>query len=322
MLIGHLDQQRAFLDAWNSRRLHHAWLLAGPQGIGKASFARAAATYALATAAGPGDGIASDRLHVAPEHRVAHYIEAGSHPDLRVLARAVDDKGKVAANIRVAQVRELAPLLATKPGLSDWRAVIVDAIDDLNKEAANALLKSLEEPPRNTLFLLVSHAPGRLLPTIRSRCRMLRFQPLGPAEVAEVLAQALPDAAAADRAALAPLADGSPGRAMRFAGLDVAGLAAALDALATAPPPRRQPLALDLSRQLAAKAAQPRYEAFLELAPAWLAARARDRTGAPLAKLIELWEKAHQLAGQAVPLALDPQSVTFELANLVASVDA
>jgi DNA polymerase-3 subunit delta' len=321
MLVGHLEPQQAFLDAWRSGRIHHAWLLAGPAGIGKASFAEAAAAYVLASAAGPADGIAADRLSVSADHRTAHLIAAGSHLDLRRLAREERDSGGLAANISVDQVRSLQPVFRSTPALSPWRVVIVDAIDDMNRAAANAFLKNLEEPPANTLFLLVSHSPGRLLPTIRSRCRILRFQPLADAEVRRVLEAELPDSDSAELDALAALAEGSPGRALRFAGLDIEGLTRALADIAGAPPPRRSALALQLAKSLAGKAAQPRYEALLELVPAFIAERARRQRGAALARTLALWERAHALGGQAQPLSLDPQSVAYELANLVAALE-
>lgn len=321
MLAGHQEQQRTFLDAWRSGRIHHAWLLAGPAGIGKATFARAAAAYVLSAAAGPAEGLAADRLDVSPEHRIARLIAAGSHLDLRMLAREERDSGGLAANISVDQVRSLQPVFRSTPGLSPWRVVIVDAIDDMNRAAANAFLKNLEEPPANTLFLLVSHSPGRLLPTIRSRCRILRFQPLADDEVRTVLRHELPNADGTEIDALVPLAEGSPGRALRFAGLDIDGLTRALTALARAPKAQRQALALALAKSLAAKAAQPRYEALLELAPAFIAARAPQRQGAELARTLALWEQAQALGAQALPLSLDPQSVTFELANLVAALE-
>jgi DNA polymerase-3 subunit delta' len=321
VLVGHQEQQQAFLAAWASGRIHHAWLLAGPAGIGKASFARAAASYVLAAAAGPADALPSDRLDVPADHRIARLIAAGSHLDLRALTREERDSGGLAANISVDQVRSLQPVFRSTPGLSPWRVVIVDAIDDMNRAAANAFLKNLEEPPANTLFLLVSHAPGRLLPTIRSRCRILRFQPLADEEVRAVLRQQLPDADAAEIDALVPLAEGSPGRALRFAGLDIDGLTRSLTELAEAPPARRQALALALAKSLAGKAAQPRYEALLELAPAFIAARAPGRRGPELARTLALWEQAQALGAQALPLSLDAQSVSFELANLVAALE-
>lgn len=321
MLVGHLDQQRGFLEAWRSGRLHHAWLLAGPQGIGKACFARSAAAYVLASAAGPAEGVADSGLVVSPDHRIAKLLAAGSHPDFRHLTRLEDDKsGKLKAEITVDQVRELQPLLHTQPSFSPWRVVIVDAAEEMRREAANAFLKSLEEPPANTLFLLVSHAPGRLLPTIRSRCRILRFQPLAAAEVREVLLQQLPDAGD-EIEALTALAEGSPGRALRFAGLDIDGLNRALSGLGQGTSAQRNARALELAKSLAAKNAQPRYEAFLEMAPAFLAQAAQGLRGSALAKALGLWERAQALSTQALPLSLDPQSVTYELANLVAALE-
>ncbi|MFL6829614.1 MAG: AAA family ATPase, partial [Sphingomicrobium sp.] len=159
-----------FTSAWASRKLHHAWLLAGPKGVGKASFAHAAARRVLADAAGPASalpGVTTDDAHP-----MVRLVEAGSHPDMRRLERLVNEKtGNLARNISVDQVRGLAELFDLSPAMSDWRVVIIDSVDELEASGANALLKMLEEPPPNTLFFLVSHAPGRLLPTIRSRCR-------------------------------------------------------------------------------------------------------------------------------------------------------
>ena len=318
MLIGHLEQQQAFLTAFGGARAHHAWLLAGPPGIGKAAFARAAALHVLASAAGPTDGISPDRLAVDPDHRVARLLASASHPDFRLLERVPNEKtGKMNAQILIGQIRSFQGVFQNKPSYSDWRVVIIDSADDVREGAANALLKTLEEPPPNTLLLLVSHAPGRLLPTIRSRCRTLRFKPLSEADVTEVLAAKLPDLDAAERSALARLAEGSPGRALRFAGLDVAGLDAALNDLAGS---GAEALALGLARSLAGKTAQPRYEAFLELAPAYLAKAARQRHGGSLAHTISLWERANSLANDALLLALDPQAVAFELASLVSEL--
>ena len=186
----------------------------------------------------------------------------------------------------------------------------------MNRSAANAFLKNLEEPPEKTLFLLVSHSPIRLLPTIRSRCRTLRFQPLGEADVRAVLTRALEDSSPPEIEALAALAEGSPGRALRFAGLDVEKLTRALADLANG-----QGDAMALAKSLGGKTAQARYEAFVELVPAFIAGAARERTGASLARALHLWEKAHALAAEAVPLAYDPQVVAFELAGYVGELD-
>jgi DNA polymerase III subunit delta' len=198
--------------------------------------------------------------------------------------------------------------------------VIVDAADDMERPGANALLKLLEEPPSNSLFLLVSHAPARLLPTIRSRCRVLRFNPLGEADMTAALRQALPDAKDREIAELVATGDGSPGRAVRFAGLDVAGLDSAMDAIVRSGDPDNGER-VALARALALKAAQPRYEILLDRLPTRIAAEARGRQGQALADAVALWEKARALAGSAVRLSLDPQATVFELAGMLASLN-
>lgn len=317
-LIGHSEQAAAFRSAFLSGRPHHAWLLAGPPGVGKATFARAAATWALAHAAGPAVG--DDSFDVPATHPIAALIAAGSHLDLRTLARTADDKGKLRTVIRVEEVRALQPLFRNRPALSDWRVVVVDSADEMNANAANALLKSLEEPPAGTLFLVISHSPGRLLPTIRSRCRTLRFQPLSDTEVGIVLQQASPDLPASEIAALVRIAGGAPGRALGLAEAGIDALTRDLDALAVARGGDASAKALGLAKSLALKAAGPRYTAFLDLAPAYIARAACDRTGARGARAVSLWERANDLAGGAVPLALEPQAVAFELATLVAGL--
>jgi DNA polymerase-3 subunit delta' len=317
-LFGHDAAVAAFLDAHRSDRLHHAWLLAGPRGVGKARFARAAALRLLAEAAGPMPELPG--LDVPDDHRIARLVAAGSHPDTMLLERLFREKTKDhARSISVDQVRGLSRLFATAPSFSERRTVIVDAADDLERAGANALLKLLEEPPADTVFLLVSHAPGRLLPTIRSRCRMLRFAPLGDDDMAAALGRALPDADDREIASLVAVGEGSPGRALGFVGLDVAGLDRAMDKLVTrgdADNFERSALACTLSL----KAAQPRYELFLDRVPSRIAIAARTRSGGALADAIAAWEKARALAGSAVRLSLDPQATVFELAGLLASL--
>jgi DNA polymerase-3 subunit delta' len=191
----------------------------------------------------------------------------------------------------------------------------------MERSGANALLKVLEEPPANTLFLLVSHAPARLLPTIRSRCRVLRFAPLGEEDMQAALRQALPDAPDREIAELVAAGDGSPGRAVRFAGLDVAGLDSAMDSIIRSGD-RDNGERVALAKALALKAAQPRYEILLERLPTRIAAEARVRQGQALADAVALWEKARALAGSAVRLSLDPQATVFELAGLLASLNS
>lgn len=314
-LIGHDEAVAAFRDAALSDRLHHAWLLAGPEGVGKARFANEAALWLLARAAGPQPQ--GNRFEVAEDHRIASLMTAGSHPDFKRLERLVKDKSEERArSISVDQVRSLQPLFATTPSLSPRRVVLVDAIDDMERSASNALLKNLEEPPAGTIFLLVSHAPGRLLPTIRSRCRLLRFGLLNENQTTSVLRQTLEGDE--DIATLTRIAEGAPGQAIRFAGLDIAGIDAQIERLATKGDPTNA-LRVALSKTLGIKAAQGRYEAFLERAPRRIAAAARAG-GEGMAPRIALWEKARRIAEIAIPQSLDPQMTVFELAGLVASL--
>lgn len=317
-LHGHDAGVAAFLAARDAGRLHHAWLIAGPPGIGKARFAGMAAARLLADAAGP--AVAAPGLEVPEDHPTRRLLAAGSHPDFIRLERLTNDKtGAIARNISVDQVRSLQKLLGATPGLSPWRAIVVDAMDDLEPVAANALLKSLEEPPANLVFLLVAHAPGRLLPTIRSRCRLLRLEPLDEAAMAAALADAAPGMDPAERAMLAAAGEGAPGTALRFAGLDVPGLDRAIGTLTSAGDPTNAARAA-LAKALSAKAAQPRYELFLERAPSAIAAAACSRTGPALAEAIALWERARALAAGAVRLSLDPQTTVFELGSMLAAL--
>ena len=315
---GHEEQIAAFREAADSDRLHHAWLLAGPQGIGKAMFAIAAASRLLADAAGPKIDLRD--LQLPAVHPILNYINAGSHPDLRILTRLTRDKSDdLARSISIDQVRTLQSMFATTPSLSRRRVVIIDAIDDLERPAANALLKNLEEPPVGTIFFLVSHAPGRLLPTIRSRCRLLRFGPLGKPDMTRILQAELPEEPSDEIEALVRAGEGSPGRALRFAGLDIAGLDNSIDKLVTQGDASNA-LRAALSKQLGTKAAQPRYEAFLERAPARIAAEAKRRGGGDMASAIAIWEDARRIGESAVHLSLDPGATVFELGTMLAKL--
>lgn len=317
-LYGHDDAVAAFREGLGTGRLHHAWLITGPVGVGKALFAEKAALRMLAEGAGP--PVDRPELDVPDDHPTARLVEAGSHPDLMRLERlAKNGSDELARSITIDQVRGLQRLFSTTPSMSPRRAVIIDSVDDLERGGANALLKNLEEPPSNSLFLLVSHAPERLLPTIRSRCRQLRLTTLDDAAMTSALEAALPDADEAEIAALREVGEGSPGRAIAYRGLDIGALDKAMRELATKGDPtnaRRSQLAQSLSL----KAAQPRYEVFLGRAPSLIAEQARRRSGAALAEALRLWERASALAGSATRLSLDPQSVVFELAGMLAAL--
>jgi len=316
---GNEGARDAFLAAMASGALHHAWLIAGPEGLGKGGFARAAALRLLAEAGAP-EGLPAG-LEVPASNRIAHLFAAGTHPDYRELVRLPKDPDKpdenLARSIPIAQIRALQPMFATKPALGARRVVLIDSIDDLERPAANALLKNLEEPPAGTIFLLVSHAPGRLLPTIRSRCRLLRFEPLPPTTVAAILRQELPEASAAEIDALVRAGEGSPGRALHFAGLDLGALEADMVTLAEHGDPDNATRSR-LAKLLGPKAAQPRYEAFLERAPSFIAERARHLRGTALRDAIDTYEKARELTGAALGLSLDAGATVFEMSGLIA----
>ncbi|MDX2103080.1 MAG: DNA polymerase III subunit delta' [Alphaproteobacteria bacterium] len=222
-LIGQDAAEQRFLEAWTSGRLHHAWMLAGPRGIGKATLAYRIARFVLASSAAGevdmfGAPVAPTSLALPASHPVVARIASGGHKDLIAIERAWDAKrGKARSEIAVDQIRAIADLLHLTPGEGGWRVVIVDPADDLNTNAANALLKMLEEPPRQTLLMLVTHAPGALLPTIRSRCRRLDVAALSEGEVRRLLGNLRPDLAEPEADALAVLGDGSIGRAMDLA---------------------------------------------------------------------------------------------------------
>ena len=318
MLLGPDDAIAAFMEAAHGRRLHHAWLLTGPKGIGKGTFALHAARRLLAEAAGPPVDLPG--LGVPADHPIAALIDAGSHPDLMRLERLTDEKsGSTARSITIDQIRSLQRLFATTGSYSERRIVIIDAVDDLERGGANALLKNLEEPPVGSLFLLVSHSPGRLLPTIRSRCRTLQFRPLADDVMTTILRQELPNTASSEIAGLIEAGEGAPGRALAFAGLDVAGLDASIDRLIRQGDPSNAERSA-LARSLASKSSQPRFEAFLERVPVRMAIEAKRRQGAALDRALTLWEQARDLAGSAVPLSLDAQATAFTLAGLVAAL--
>ncbi|MBM3484256.1 MAG: DNA polymerase III subunit delta' [Alphaproteobacteria bacterium] len=213
-LLGQEAAEAAFLTAWQSGRLAHGWLLAGPRGIGKETLAFRIARFVLS-------GGRSSSLDMAPDVSLFRRVAAGGHSDLFVLARQINEKtGKRRGEIVIDDARALCEFLSLTPGEGAWRVAIVDGAEDMNRNAANAVLKVLEEPSPNTLLLLVSHAPGRLLPTIRSRCWHLPMRPLNEPTLIQVIEPLLAGLTPEDRATLIALSDGSPGRA---AGLVAAG---------------------------------------------------------------------------------------------------
>jgi DNA polymerase-3 subunit delta' len=318
VIFGHSEAVEQFRKAWESRSLHHAWLLAGPRGVGKAHFARAAATRILAEAAGP--TFDASGLETPQDHPIAKLIAAGSHPDMRWLERLEKEKGDgLARDITVKQVRELGEFMGMTSALSPWRVALIDSMDEMNKEASNALLKMLEEPPPNTVFLLVSHAPGRLLPTIRSRCRRLQFHPLADDAMASLLEEQLPDVNGAERQHLLSLADGSVGRALAFASLELGPLEEdAIQILRHGDTDNSRRSAL--ATQLARKAAADRYAAFLDLLPSLVAKEALTLAEPQRERALDAYQRVRELTAIAPRLSLDPAATVFQLGGILASV--
>jgi len=287
VLFGQDAAQAAFLDAFNSGRLHHGWLITGPRGVGKATLAWRIARFLLATPDTDDGGMFGDalpkpdNLNIPGDHPVARRIAAGADPGLYRITRSVNEKtGRLRDQIVADDVRKLNGFLHLSAADGGRRVVILDAADDMNTQAANALLKMLEEPPERTTLLLISHQPARLLPTIRSRCRDLRLSNLSPADLAAALQQAgvedqLPDA-------LAELAGGSVGAALRLINLGGLALYGEILAVLRSLPQLDRPRALKLAEAAAARGAAEKLDLLLTLTDVALARLARTgATGHP-----------------------------------------
>jgi len=273
-LIGQDAAMAAFLGAHGAGRLHSGWLITGPQGIGKATLAYRIATH-LVSAPPPGGGLFGDDPGPMPylNPSDAALVRAGSHPRLCVIRRSHDDKGKARNQIVIDDVRRLRGFFQLSAADGGHRVVIVDPADDLNPNAANAILKLLEEPPPGAVLLLISHQPSRLLPTIRSRCRTLRCATLGAADMAAALAQQGAETDAPE--ALSELAGGSVGQAIRLVNMDGLALYADLVRLLSDLPRIDRPAAIRLAETCIGKNSEPRFAHLLDLIDLFLSRAAR-----------------------------------------------
>ncbi|MBL8660360.1 MAG: DNA polymerase III subunit delta' [Rhodospirillales bacterium] len=352
-LLGHEGGEQALLAAARGGRLAHAWLITGPAGIGKATLAFRFARYILAREspgrqgsllsaqsgeqAAPGDlpGSAAG-LFVAPDHPAFRRVASGGHADLLTVERGFDERrDRLRREIVVDDVRSIGAFLGQTPAEGGWRIVVVDSADALNRNAANALLKVLEEPPDKALLLLISDTPGSLLPTIRSRCRRLALQPLAMDIVTTLLARYQPQLEEAERTAVAEIADGSIGRALALAGAGAAHLHRDIGRVFLSLP------ALDVAalHRLCDDVLKQKDEGFAVLAGLirwWLAGLARHaaagsagRTGAeeagaragldalagaaPLDCWLQVWEKTERLLAVVDSANLDRKQVLLSI---------
>jgi DNA polymerase-3 subunit delta' len=321
-LYGHAEAERTLLDSYRSGRLPHAWLISGPAGIGKATLAYRMARFMLAHPDPDAKAAqAAASLAVAADQAVARRVAAQAQGDLLVLERVINERtGKLYQDIRVEDVRRSVSFFGSTAGEGGWRIAIVDCVDELNPSGANALLKILEEPPRRALLLLVSHSAARVLPTIRSRCRLLALRPLSADDVARAAASALGrDAADDDIKAAAAVAQGSVARALAL--LDGDALALRNDILALlAKLPALDPQALHVLGDRLYGTDAALLAAFVDTVNSWLSAQlgAGAQEPARLARVAETWDKINQAARDAQEYNLERKPLVFSVFGALA----
>lgn len=311
-IFGHDAHFQSFAAAIASGRMHHGWILAGPRGVGKAGFAQEAA-----------------RMLVDPDNRYTSMVDHHTHPDIIWVQRlpkeapkegeSADPDAELKRSIAIDQIRSVQHSLTTRPSMGPKRVVIIDAADDLERGGANALLKSLEEPPVGTYFMLVSHASDRLLATIRSRCQVMRFDALGDGEMRQALLQALPQASTSEVDALVRSGRGLPGQAMTLAGMDFGAIEDMADEIVRSGDPTNK-LRHKLAETLSLKNAQASYEAFLRFVPVRIAAIGRTLDAGMAIKAVDAFHEADRLAARAIGLTLDKQAVLLQMGNLLAGL--
>ena len=312
-LLGHDEAWREWRAALAGGRMHHAWILAGRKSLGKASFALAAAAELLAR-----DGGQRIAAHQHPDILRLEPLPDGDDEERK---RAEGKPFKAKRNIAVDQIRAMQRRLTTRPTIGAHRAVIVDAADDMEKGAFNALLKSLEEPPQGTIFLLVAHRPGRLPATIRSRCRTLRFAELDEAAVAGVLDAEAPGLPPDARAAALAVAGGSPGAALEFAARDLGEAQRLMARMVTQGDPEFA-LRGALLDAVGQRPDRDRQIAAIEAARKTLLAAAPDADRARQGRIVEAHAQLARLLAQAPTANFDPATLVLEIGGLLASVAA
>ncbi|WP_291861588.1 DNA polymerase III subunit delta' [Bradyrhizobium sp.] len=323
--FGHRDAEMALLEAYRGGRIPHAWLIGGAQGIGKATLAYRMARFVLAHRDPLAPSVQrAETLQIEPTDPVARHVAAGAHGGLLTLERTLNDKGVMRTVITVDETRETIGFFGSTAAVEGWRVCIVDTVDELNPNAANALLKILEEPPRQSLFLLVSHAPARVLPTIQSRCRKLPLRPLATSDVVAAAAAAA-DIAVDDPALgeAAEAAEGSVARALTLLGGDALKLHQRTAAL-LATLPRVDPRELHALGDALGGSDRVALAAFIDSVERWISARLRaDDANANanlprLARLAEVWEKISRAARDTESYNLERKPLVFSVFGMLA----
>jgi DNA polymerase III subunit delta' len=324
-LFGHREAEMALLNAYRGGRIPHAWLIGGAQGIGKATLAYRMARFVLAHRNPRGTDVQrAETLGVDPADPVARHIAAGAHGGLLTLERTLNDKGVMRTVITVDETRETISFFGSTAAIEGWRVCIVDTVDELNPQAANALLKILEEPPQQSLFLLVSHAPARVLPTILSRCRKLPLRPLAVDDVVHAAAEAA-NIAADDPALIeaAEAAEGSVARALTLFGGDAIKLHQKTAAL-LATLPQVDPRELHALGEALGGSDRVALATFIDSVDRWVSERLRaddanaNANLARLARLAEVWEKINRAARDTADYNLERKPLVFSVFGLLA----
>jgi DNA polymerase-3 subunit delta' len=322
-LVGQHGAEQALLDAYRARRLHHGWILGGEEGIGKATLAYRMAKFVLAN---PDPGRIRDRhdLSVDPSEPAARQVVAQSHPDLIILRRAWNAERKTFySEIRAEDARRVVTFFGSTASSGGWRIAIVDAADELNAASANALLKILEEPPRHSLFLIVSHNPARLLPTIRSRCQRLILSPLSTADLVAAAAAARPDIDTGAIRDAVSIARGSVRRTLQLAAGDGVALHQALARILSGLPRLDMAGAHALADSCAGRAGDENFALLLAFLDEWLHERAAGDLTLPvhrLARWAEVWDKARRAAREVEVFNLDRKPFVLSTLSMLAEV--
>jgi len=300
-LAGHAGNADIFLKSVASGRLHHGWLLAGPKGIGKATFAYHCARYLL-------KGAGDNSLIIPEDDPVFTHVTSGAEGNLKVIERGMNEKtGRMRQEIVVDDVRGLHDFFEKTAMHAGWRIAILDSADEMNRSAANALLKMLEEPPKQTILFLVSHARGRLPATVRSRCQQLLFNPLKDDEVARVLEERLPGLEGSEVNSLAGFAQGSPGFAIRLAVFKGVALIQTVTKLFEGEGLKTEAIH-KLAGDFGRRGADEQYFLFLDIVKAELSKRMReDAINGRKSRLdcwLALWDKVEQIQREGEGLNL------------------